>query len=72
MARAKFKCVSKTGIETFTVVLEPVESADRSFFRDVPHAAIHLSVLTPEGSAEFEVGEETWVEFTRAPKAVAG
>lgn len=64
MARARFKCISKTGIETFTVHLEPVDdSGDRSFFKDLPHASIFASVLTPEAGAEFEVGKVTVIDF---------
>jgi hypothetical protein len=97
MAKAKFLCVSKTGTETHTVQLEPVDvdvcptcgkrtsakfckgdavehaitavpDGDRSFFKDLPHANIFLSVLTPEAGAEFEVGQETLVEFTLVKK----
>lgn len=45
-----------------------VPSGDRSFFKDLPHASIFLSVLTPEAGAEFEVGQETLVEFTLVKK----
>jgi hypothetical protein len=94
MAQAKFLCIDKTGVETFTVHLEPVvedicpkcrkmtseeicigssdvdkhavtrvPNGDRSFFKDMPHASIFLSVLTPEAAAEFEVGKVTVVSF---------
>lgn len=69
MAQARFKCVSKIGIETFTVHLEPVDSADRSFFKDLPHASVFMSVVTPEAAAEFVEGEEVIVDFRRAPKS---
>ncbi len=70
MAKARFLCVSKTGQATFTVQLEPVDAgnADRSFFKDTPQASIFMTVLTPEAGAEFEVGQETAVEFTLVKK----
>lgn len=98
MAKATFRCISKTGIGTITVQLEPsivdvcpvcskttsedicagdfgaehtptsVPNGDRSFFKDLPHASIFLSVLTPEAGAAFEVGQETLVEFTLVKK----
>lgn len=96
MARAKFRCLSKTGIETHTVHLEPVvhekqehekntlearadgsvlhPGADRSFFAGYPHASIFLTALTPEAAADFEEGQETWVEFhlVREPESNPG
>lgn len=101
MASAKFLCTSKTGLETFTVNLEPVAedvspacptcgnrthkdfclgrpnephdpvelaSGDTSFFKDLPHASIFLSVLTPEAAQEFDVGEVTEVTFAKVSK----
>jgi hypothetical protein len=103
MAKAKFVCLSKTGIETFTVKLEPVaeavspacrlcgnrthedhcmgpaggtphkpvelESGDTSFFKDLPHGDIFLSVLTPDAAKQFEVGEVTEISFELVKKA---
>lgn len=98
MAQAKFRCISKTGIETFTVQLEadaeaaspacevcgrrthedycvggvdgapahavtPMKDGDTSTFKDLPHANIFLSVLTPEAAAQFEEGKVTVVTF---------
>lgn len=100
MAKARFFCTSKTGVETFTVALEPLAEAvspacpvcgrtthkdfcvggkggadiephdpvemkegDTTFFKDLPHGSIHLSVLTPEAAAQFEVGKITEISF---------
>lgn len=48
-----------------------VPDGDRAFFKDIPHGSIFLTVLTPEAGAEFEVGEETLVEFTKVKKSPA-
>lgn len=107
MIKAKLLCTSKTGIETFTVHLEPyaeavspackvcgrtthkdyctggdgvleprhdpvvMEEGDTSFFRDLPHGTIFLSVLTPEAASHFEVGKITTITFETGPEPIA-
>ncbi len=43
--------------------ITPVPSGSREFFKDLPHASIFLSVLTPEAAAQFEPGKVTVVSF---------
>lgn len=65
--RGRFKCIRKDGIESFTVVLEPVYSGPEDrFFVDVPHGTVAMGPLTKEAAAVFVVGEECFADF--APK----
>ena len=56
---------------TSTVVMVPVydpdpQSENGRFYKYTPSGEIKLSVLNPDAAAAFEIGEEYYVEFTRA------
>lgn len=63
--KANFRCTRKSGTETFTIVLEPVNvPTDRSFFRDWPDGNITLWPITAEAGALFVEGGEVTIEFS--------
>ncbi len=79
MVRAKFVVSSITknapwqGRQTTTINLNPVYSTDpnhenKKFWDATPSGTISLSVASAEAAAEFEPGEEFYVDFTKAPK----
>lgn len=67
-------CVGGTGNMGDVQPHDPVElkEGDTSFFKDLPHGQVFLSVLTPEAAAQFEEGEITELTFELVKKTVAG
>jgi len=54
-------CVGGDGLNKHPVTAVP--DGDRSFFKDLPHGEISMSVLTPEAGAQFALGKVTVVSF---------
>lgn len=44
-------------------IITEVPNGDRSFFQDIPHGDVFLSVLTKEAASQFEVGKITAATF---------
>lgn len=70
--RAKFKVESVTsnGVEGGNVKLTPVMSGspeNESFFRWSPWGAIEIGTVNEAAFAQFEIGAEFYVDFTKAP-----
>lgn len=72
--RAKFTVqrVDDDGDDGGTVHMEPVYSGspeNESFYRWTPSGNIILSTINADALAQFEPGNEFYVDFTPAPKA---
>lgn len=78
MVRAKFLISSKeeilfNGSKAFTIKANPVyggkpDSENGKFFAATPSGVILLSIVRSEVAAAFEVGDEFYVDFTKAEK----
>lgn len=75
--RAKFKVTSTTQRKHWDIQkgniheiqLEPVTSGSKeneSFYAATPHGAINLQTVNDEAGAQFELGAEYYIDFTRA------
>lgn len=77
MVRAKFKCISKHqngegDNSSFDIRMEPVVATDNpddensKFFKYTPGGVVSLHCLNPAASAQFEVDQEYYLDFTPA------
>lgn len=74
MVRAKFTCTGKSlteynGDQGFIINLIPVTSdndENKDFFKWTPFGEIKMGTVNPAAAAEFEVGKEYYVDFTKA------
>lgn len=77
MVRAKFKVESKVDNvidetkEGKKITLRPVydsnpESENGKFFKLTPGGVVELSTVNEEAAAQFEVGDEFFIDFTKA------
>jgi hypothetical protein len=70
-ARAKFRVHS---VESNRVAMHPVyadSDENKRFFRATPGGEISMFATNPDVVGEFEVGDEFYVDFTKAPKPEA-
>ncbi len=75
MVRAKFVCESKvdTGEGCTQITLRAVYSGseeNKEFFRYTPSATVQLATVNPKASEQFEVGQEYYVDFSKAEPIV--
>jgi hypothetical protein len=69
--RAKFKveAVTRRSGEVFNVELWPVTSGSEEnaqFYKWTPSGKIELQTINADAAAQFEVGGEYYIDFTRA------
>lgn len=71
--RAKFRVTSITKYTDYhSVTLEPVRGEtpeNKEFFKYTPSGEIKLGVVKAETLAEFEPGDEFYIDFTKAEQA---
>lgn len=68
MTRAKFSCGFKSADVIYLSPVYTGSEENAEFFRMTPGGQIILNVVNPEAAAQFEVGQEYYVDFTKAPK----
>lgn len=72
MVRAKFTCIEKSPAlqneEGYTIALQTVYSdspENAEFFKWTPFGQIRMGTVNPVAAAEFEVGKEYYLDFTK-------
>ena len=74
--RAKFKVWSKEANgDGFEVQLHPVvggSAENDRFYKYTPSGHVVLGTINPEAAEQFEVGDQFYVDFTKAPAAGEG
>lgn len=71
MVRAKFLCTEKipsVSGDGYTISLQTVYSnspINASFFKWTPFGQLQMGTVNPDAAAEFEVGKEYYVDFTK-------
>lgn len=71
--RAKFYVEQKSGTKSGNVLLRAVYSDDpthenKSFWSATPCGEISMWIENPDALAQFNIGDEVYVDFTHAPK----
>jgi hypothetical protein len=68
--RAKFKCWSNNeyGQVTLQAVTAYNSEENKTFWQYTPIGNISLTITNPDALNQFEVGEEYYVDFTKAEK----
>lgn len=70
LVRAKFKVESVTKSESgSSIKLRPVTGGspeNEKFFKYTPFGEINIGTVNPEAAAQFEPGNEFFVDFTKA------
>lgn len=72
MVRAKFTCIEKAPSvsgDGYTISLQTVYSdspENASFFKWTPFGQLRMGTINPVAAAEFEVGKEYYIDFTKA------
>lgn len=73
--RAKFKVTGKTnttdGASIFLSAVTGGSKENEEFFRFSPWGNIDMGTVNPEAAKQFEIGDEFFVDFVKAPAAQA-
>lgn len=67
--KARFKCIRKSGIESFTVILVPVaDAANSDFFTGHPDGEISIYPVSGKAGMLFSEGAEVTIDFGVPPE----